>query len=66
MSPSWMKREHGMVSLVQTTINGGYSYLTDVTIGSYEEIIVTGFFGGEITFGPQGSNIVISNFCSTS
>ncbi|MEC7168549.1 MAG: thrombospondin type 3 repeat-containing protein [Candidatus Thermoplasmatota archaeon] len=42
--------------------NGGYSYLTDVTIGAYEEIIVTGYFGGEITFGPQGSNIVISNF----
>ena len=41
--------------------NGAFSVLTDVAIGIAGEIFVSGYFYGDIAFGPIGPNTLISN-----
>ncbi|MBT5592534.1 MAG: hypothetical protein HOJ55_01650, partial [Euryarchaeota archaeon] len=40
---------------------GGLSFLTDITVGMAGEIFVSGYFYGEIAFGPPNPNTIISN-----
>ena len=47
-----------------TTGAGGLSIMTDVAIGMGGEIFVSGYFYGEIFFGPPGPNTLISNLNS--
>ncbi|MCH1443506.1 MAG: thrombospondin type 3 repeat-containing protein, partial [Candidatus Poseidoniaceae archaeon] len=41
--------------------SGGLSFISDVTIGMAGEIFVSGYFYGEIAFGPPNPNTLISN-----
>ena len=41
--------------------SGGLSFLTDITVGMAGEIFVSGYFYGEIAFGPPNPNTIISN-----
>ena len=48
----------------QSVGSGGTSVLTDVAVGMAGEIFVSGYFYGEIAFGPPGPNSIISNLNS--
>ncbi|MBT3651982.1 MAG: hypothetical protein HN541_01570 [Euryarchaeota archaeon] len=41
--------------------SGGLSFISDITIGMAGEIFVSGYFYGEIAFGPPNPNTLISN-----
>ena len=47
-----------------TTGAGGLSIMTDVAVGMAGEIFISGYFYGEIFFGPPGPNTLISNLNS--
>ena len=51
----------GFISADHSMGSGGTSVLTDVAIGMAGEIFVSGYFYGEIAFGPPGPNTMISN-----
>ena len=56
----------GFISADHSTSTGagGTSVLTDVAVGMAGEIFVSGYFYGEISFGPPGPNSLISNLNS--
>ena len=44
--------------------SGAISYLTDIAVGMAGEIFISGYFYGEIAFGPPGPSSIITNLNS--
>ena len=51
----------GFISADHSTGSGGLSVMTDVVVAPAGEIYISGYFYGEISFGPPGPNSLISN-----
>ena len=54
----------GFISADHSVASGGLSVMTDVAVGMAGEIFVSGYFYGEISFGPPGPNSIITNLNS--